>query len=175
MYDIRDKSMYILLEAIYSEMSKQEHLEAMFKDPLTGAYNRRAFELITEPEDYVAIIDLDSLKYFNDAVQYGHRVGDALLQHLVNIIKSTGLEVFRLGGSSDEFAVCNKDNKLLLHLLLNEARALFPGFSFGIGKDLAEADKNLYKNKQSREKNGARSPRGIAPPWLFMVELDKIA
>lgn len=84
------------------------------EDPLTGAWNRRAFEIRLSEEMArtqrsrnpltLLLLDLDQLKRFNDA--YGHLVGDALLRHLHHLLKSevrAADHVFRFGG--DEFVI----------------------------------------------------------------------
>ena len=79
--------------------------DQLYKDVLTGAYNRRYFEekirKSTTPAG-IAMIDLDDFKLYNDS--FGHDTGDVVLITFVNIIKSctrkTDLLV-RYGG--DEF------------------------------------------------------------------------
>jgi diguanylate cyclase (GGDEF)-like protein/PAS domain S-box-containing protein len=77
-------------------------------DPLTGLYNRRAFEraLSTVPAEPFAVlaIDVDNLKPIND--EYGHEAGDVILQSVATALASIVRErdvVARVGG--DEFAV----------------------------------------------------------------------
>lgn len=83
-------------------------------DPLTGAYNRRAFDeaipalLASVPANGVlgclAVFDLDHFKRIND--RYGHAAGDVVLTHFVGILRASVREVdliARLGG--EEFAV----------------------------------------------------------------------
>jgi len=83
-------------------------------DYLTGALNSRAFSEIALVEISrlqryhnsfaIAYLDLDNFKEIND--QFGHNVGDTVLQVVVSTIKSTIRitdSVSRLGG--DEFAI----------------------------------------------------------------------
>ena len=87
-------------------------------DELTGLYNRRFFErrLAYEFERFtryhhtlsLMIFDLDLFKRVND--QYGHDVGDRVLQHLATIVQATirKVDVFcRFGG--EEFALLMPD------------------------------------------------------------------
>jgi len=83
--------------------------DALF-DPLTGCYNRRAFEQRTGLDaagrsfGAVAVIDLDELKQVNDA--FGHATGDRLIRSLAEVLRSHLREadrVYRIGG--DEFVV----------------------------------------------------------------------
>ena len=83
-------------------------------DPLTGAFNRRAFErrLVDErarAERYkhtysLALIDIDHFKQVNDT--YGHGVGDEALKCLVQTVENTIRKtdvLGRMGG--EEFAI----------------------------------------------------------------------
>jgi diguanylate cyclase (GGDEF)-like protein len=83
-------------------------------DPLTGLYNRRGFEVLTDRqlklgrragrEMLLIFIDVDGLKQINDSL--GHCEGDRVLQHGAQTLKKTFRDsdiISRLGG--DEFAV----------------------------------------------------------------------
>lgn len=79
--------------------------DKLYKDPLTGIYNRRYFEdEIRDMENSagVAMIDLDDFKLYNDI--YGHEMGDRVLrtvaQAIEQCIRKTDMLV-RYGG--DEF------------------------------------------------------------------------
>lgn len=91
-------------------------------DPLTGAYNRRAFIEMVEYElarqqrgccmSSLAYLDLDNFKAVNDTM--GHAAGDELLKTVVDCIKANlrVTDIFaRMGG--DEFCIllpkCNED------------------------------------------------------------------
>lgn len=79
--------------------------DKLYKDPLTGIYNRRYFEdEVRDMEDSagIAMIDLDDFKLYNDI--YGHEMGDRVLkavaQAIEHCIRKTDILV-RYGG--DEF------------------------------------------------------------------------
>lgn len=148
-----------LLEALRA-MTEGELYAALYQDPLTGVLNRRAFEEV-QP-DAIALIDLDSLKWVNDT--HGHRAGDQALQELAGrLVLTFGPDaVFRIAG--DEFVVVS-DHQEELTDLLEEVRARFPGFSFGTGATLCEADTNLRWDKAEREALGDRAARGERPKW----------
>ena len=92
------------------------------RDALTGAANRRMFQLSLERDARgdacrsrrgdrvtdVLFIDLDDFKVVNDTL--GHAAGDALLvpvtERITGLVRSTDL-VARLGG--DEFAILTED------------------------------------------------------------------
>ena len=79
--------------------------EKLYKDVLTGAYNRRYFEEKVKNMSLnagVAVIDLDDFKLANDT--YGHDIGDAFLKTEVAVIKKMIRKtdaLIRYGG--DEF------------------------------------------------------------------------
>ena len=80
----------------------------VYKDSLTGAYNRRYYEEqikgIIRENDGLMLLDVDQFKMINDT--YGHLAGDLVLKELVKIMFSMTREydaVVRYGG--DEFLV----------------------------------------------------------------------
>ena len=98
----------------YNEMfdrqtrSTEELTYSAMHDSLTGVYNRTAYDTMFPGFDIaeiaVLIIDIDKFKDFND--NYGHDIGDKVLQRVARvIIESFRSEdyVFRIGG--DEFCV----------------------------------------------------------------------
>jgi len=85
-----------------------------FKDPLTGAYNRRYFTLRIQEEAKrharfgepvsLVLIDVDHFKPVND--RHGHGTGDAVLREVTHVLMENSRDfsiVTRYGG--DEFAV----------------------------------------------------------------------
>ena len=80
--------------------------EKLYKDVLTGAYNRRYFEEKVKDMSVnagIAVIDLDDFKHINDGL--GHQYGDILLQQIAaGLTGIPGLRghCYRMGG--DEFA-----------------------------------------------------------------------
>ena len=83
------------------------HNKRVYTDPLTGAYNRRYLDDISQGRvtgRAVAMIDADDFKLVNDS--FGHAAGDQVLKGLVEAIKACIRSVdavVRFGG--DEFAV----------------------------------------------------------------------
>lgn len=150
---------YELIKSIES-MTQEEIYQSIYRDHLTGCLNRKAFDADNLP--YVAIADLDSLKYIND--EFGHRKGDqilcALAQGLCGVFGNDN--VYRLSG--DEFAVKLPTlNGFLkkIHVL----RHSIPIFSFGYGKTLQAADSELKEDKENRFACGLRAVRGKKPFW----------
>ncbi|MDR7298496.1 diguanylate cyclase (GGDEF)-like protein [Pelomonas aquatica] len=87
---------------IWRVITRIQHLT--YRDPLTGALNRRAFEQALGQAQAqlqrghgfaLAMIDIDHFKHINDA--HGHQAGDAALQHCVRLWQAELREVDRLG------------------------------------------------------------------------------
>ncbi|OCT10590.1 diguanylate cyclase [Paenibacillus pectinilyticus] len=104
-----------LAARIYGLLKRTKNFEQLaFRDPLTGVFNRRYFDLqigleLQRIERYPApislvFIDIDSFKKVNDT--YGHHVGDLVLQGLAHLLqvnlRSTDL-LARFGG--EEFVI----------------------------------------------------------------------
>lgn len=90
-----------------------EYDQRLYKDALTGVYNRRYFEEQIKKKNEtagVAVIDMDDFKLCNDTL--GHGAGDAALQTMVRTVKhcirKTDI-LIRFGG--DEFVLILKDIK----------------------------------------------------------------
>ena len=83
----------------------EDYYEKIYRDILTGCYNRRYFEERLRDSSFkagVALLDIDDFKLYNDV--YGHDFGDKVLQIITEKIKdsirSTD-KLVRYGG--DEF------------------------------------------------------------------------
>ena len=109
------------LESLNLELNRaNKKLEYLSQtDGLTGIYNRRMFDRISndywkecfEAGDYLTVImiDIDHFKIFNDT--YGHQKGDDCLKDIVSAIKSLIPEdsmLARYGG--EEFAILVKNS-----------------------------------------------------------------
>jgi len=102
----------VLLDSLHSALEHQRHLAAV--DSLTGALNRRAFEIAAERERLraarhgtalsLAYLDVDHFKAANDRL--GHHAGDRVLAEVARAITEAvrGTDLFaRMGG--DEFVL----------------------------------------------------------------------
>lgn len=100
--------------AIIMEYLKKDLVRQAERDPLTGAFNRRAFHAVADhifargrrerSAVSLVILDLDHFKSVNDT--YGHMAGDAVLKRVVDIVHGVlrAQDVLvRLGG--EEFAM----------------------------------------------------------------------
>ncbi len=114
-----DKYMQLYLEQKDKELKKQQQEkmqleEIAFKDPLTGAINRRKFKKLSELEVERSIryqndltflmLDIDHFKSIND--RYGHSVGDEVLKHFVSTFLGITRKldiIARIGG--EEFVI----------------------------------------------------------------------
>lgn len=142
-------------------MTEGELYAQLYTDHLTGVLNRRAFD--ADPRPFVAVVDLDSLKYVND--ELGHRWGDYQLCALASALshKFGGENVYRLSG--DEFAV-KSEHAVTMRASLESVRSLLPSFSYGLGLGVERADVQLKEEKKRREAQGLRASRGGCPPWI---------
>ncbi|GGF23155.1 GGDEF domain-containing protein [Aliidongia dinghuensis] len=126
------------------EASKREAMT----DPLTGLYNRRAFEerlrlaaahsMETDTEMALLLSDIDSFKQLNDS--WGHQVGDAVIQLVASCLKEglpPGATAARYGG--DEFA------------------AVLPGLSVTEAEALADKTRELVGKKRLRDASSGKS------------------
>jgi GGDEF domain-containing protein len=150
------------LLGILAESTPEQLYSLAYQDPLTGLLNRRAFDLTSHT--WVAVIDMDSLKYINDTM--GYRKGDECLVCLAHELKFVFGDdhVYRLS-NGDEFAVIWPDAKDLVEILIDLQKKVFTYFSFGIGISMDRADLMLKQDKVIREGRGERAKRGQRPPW----------
>ena len=168
-----DDGMLAKLEGRNSNGRSMGYHEKVYRDVLTGAYNRRYYEeqIKTLTRDSgVAMLDLDDFKLYNDTI--GHDAGDVVLVTIVNEIRknirSTDI-LIRYGG--DEFLLLmpgiNADilAQKLQQLQKKLNTAIVPGYS-GLrlsvsigavvsGKETIEqavsrADKFMYKAKNHK-------------------------
>lgn len=110
MQDMRNKIDYDRLFSYekYSSVSrKQQHLQLLYIDSLTGVYNRRYYDehfRRAEDTEAIAVLDVDGFKKIN--VHYGRDAGDIVLQRVAQAVLSCVQEtdsVIRYGG--DEFII----------------------------------------------------------------------
>jgi diguanylate cyclase (GGDEF)-like protein len=152
-------------------------------DPLTGAPNRRTWDLELARACRlaadrgtglaVAILDLDHFKVYNDT--HGHQAGDQLLREAViawRDVLPPGAILARYGG--EEFAVLLPGTSLRdAHRVIRALRALTPSgqsFSAGIAEwspdcdpdqVLAAADEALYRAKRGGRNLIATTPERL--------------
>jgi GGDEF domain-containing protein len=150
-----------------AEMSAKQMARELLTSEATGLPNRRAFDE-ADVAPAVAMSDVDGLKALND--QYGYAAGNALLKAKAEALRQAGLEAYHDKG--DEFLY--RGNSIEeLWANLERARAIlrsltivvertdggsihFAGadFSYGVGKDAAEAERGLKSNKDERNARG---------------------
>ena len=165
--------MEMILPLDASARSTLRSNELIYRDALTGAYNRRFYEEELKHKYLnagVAMIDLDDFKLCNDT--YGHSAGDAALRLITSIIhrciRSTDMLV-RYGGdelllilpdiSAEAFVRKLKDiNKRLFAAHLPEFEKMHVSASIGgvmaagipISDALPIADKRMYLAKRRK-------------------------
>lgn len=155
--NLKDKGLYITLFAfiialvfgagasILLSRDREKLKEFSEKDPLTGLYNRRSFDVRLKRETHAAItlkrsvfslmiIDVDHFKKVND--NYGHQVGDQVLCALAAIagkqIRSSDF-VGRYGG--EEFAIVSSETtKDQAYVLAERIRQTIENSAIPIGE-----------------------------------------
>lgn len=172
---------FLLVQASFMDIKNQKEREILLqelsdKDPLSGLYNRRAYDKAINTfnrsnckDVTVAIIDLNGLKAANDKL--GHAEGDKLIKEASKVLDkvfSPYGNVYKIGG--DEFAALLDKNvptvDEIRHLLDNEISshnhehsqklALAIGFAnhdeFSDNSILGlikHADERMYEDKQN--------------------------
>lgn len=140
-----------------------------YYDQLCGCYNRNYFELVVKIDiqlwinKYITIIDINSFKKINDV--YGHRIGDASLKNVVDVINNFLKKddiIIRYGG--DEFIVIANelDFDQINEILTNQYNVSISygtadssaGYSKSIDSFVDKADKLMYKMKQEYYSRG---------------------
>jgi GGDEF domain-containing protein len=161
-----------------AEMSPEELRRELLTSEVTRLPNRRAFDEAGVAVA-VAMSDVDGLNAVN---KYGYEVGNAVLKAKADVLREAGLEAYHDKG--DEF-LCRSHSIKELLAKLERARAMLrdrtilvaqaggstlsvtgADFSFGVGKDINEAEFLLKRHKAERESRGeiARGElRGIRP------------
>ncbi|NQY88704.1 MAG: GGDEF domain-containing protein [Colwellia sp.] len=187
-YLLHHRSKLLQLEVTRQTQLQQELRYIAEHDELTQVATRRAFEQISESllqqsklkhEKFsLLFIDIDEFKQVND--NYGHQVGDRVLQHVAKAIQNSIRHsdiVARIGG--DEFVVLMPDiydesalhkvskavikqiqqTSLGLDMQVNISCsigiAIYPDHGDTIKQLIIKADKALYKVKQNGKNNCA--------------------
>jgi GGDEF domain-containing protein len=149
-----------------AEMSPEELRRELLTSEVTGLPNRRAFDE-AGAASAVAMSDVDGLKALN---RYGYQVGNAVLRAKADALREAGLEAYHDKG--DEF-LCRGNRVKDLLASLERARAILrdrtivveradggtlsitgADFSYGVGKDIDEAESDLKRHKGEREGRG---------------------
>ena len=173
--DIRNKIDYDRLFSYekYTFLSrKQRHLQLLYIDSLTSVYNRRYYDEHFQGSDNIqamVVIDVDNFKHIND--NYGHDVGDIVLQNIAQTVLSCVRKtdaVIRYGG--DEFVIIffnipqdifGKKLERIRHsvdsLIIDDHPELHMsvsiGGAYGIGtikKLFKAADNMMYQSKKAK-------------------------
>src|SRR5690606_38042361 len=145
----------------------------LLTDERTGLGSNRAW-IQRVPKAFVASIDLDSLKWVNDNL--GHDAGDRMIAAVGDALRQAGIGSDAFHVSGDEF-YAQADSEQALRDALERARSILrdvtiegggltytgPGFSYGIGTTIEQAEQALNGDKTSREQAGERAARGERP------------
>ena len=105
--DIKDYNNLLSYEKSTVQFHMQQHFRLLYIDSLTRVYNRRYYDEHFQDVNNIqamVVIDVDNFKQIND--NYGHDVGDIVLQNIAQTILSCVRKtdaVIRYGG--DEFVI----------------------------------------------------------------------
>lgn len=163
------------------DMDAEELRRALLTHELTGIQNRRAWE-DADKKANIASIDADSLKWLNDNMS--PEDGDALLREVAYALSAhlPEADIFHISG--DEFIAMAEDARALRQAMARVQEMLDnavitrekpdgtvitkTGLSIttGYGKDKADADQDLKREKLDREARGERAGRGETPPGV---------
>ena len=171
---VADQAAIAIKHARLYVKSQQEAL----RDGLTGIFNRRFFEMQFDREFRLAerknstfavmLIDIDKFKLVNDT--YGHTIGDSVLRHVAQLLKS-GLRAFdtlaRFGGeefvvilpqitAEDAQSCAERLRRAIENLEIPEAGQITASFGIAVYPETAEtmpellksADQALYRAKR---------------------------
>jgi GGDEF domain-containing protein len=147
-------------------MCPEEMQRELLTSEVTGLPNRRAFNE-AGAAGAVAMSDVDGLKALN---QFGYEVGNAVLMAKADALREVGLDAYHDKG--DEF-LCRGHSIEELLVKLERARAILrdrtivversdgsslsitgADFSYGVGKNIHEAEFRLQRHKAERKKRG---------------------
>jgi GGDEF domain-containing protein len=169
-----------------AEMSPAEMRRELLTSEVTGLPNRRAFGEAGLALA-VAMSDVDGIKALN---KYGYEAGNAVLKAKADALRRAGLEAYHDKG--DEFLCRGNQIKELL-AKLERARAILrdcaivverldgstlniigADFSYGVGKNIDEAEFDLGSHKAEREGKGEIA-RGELRGITIMIEESELS
>ena len=146
--------------------------EKTIHDKLTGAYNREYFEqnyqrLINEYKDSnhlfgLALLDIDHFKLVND--NYGHDVGDYVLQHFVHIVQKSSRDddiFIRWGGEEFILALKVKDEESLEKALEHVRKVIEMEEFETIGQKTCSIGGTIYRDDEEIETTIKRADEAV--------------
>lgn len=123
--------------------------QCSFTKLLNKAQFNKDIKRLRRNSDTIILIDIDKFKRINDI--YGHKYGDQVIEDVAAQIRKSirfSDKAYRIGG--DEFAIITSNASVgdrIKQKLSNIS------ISVGWGKTYEEADKNMYKCKNSVKKD----------------------
>lgn len=172
----------------YRNLTRKELFRMCFSDAVTGLPNLRVWQETANddwgPEEMMAALDVDGLKWVND--HWGYAAGDGLLRATARGLQEAGLkEVYHIHG--DEFFLFLPDGMQIALLGLIAAKkvaeqtfswvdsnghkftAQGATFSYGVGDSEPVAIKHLHRVKDMRLAQGSRADRADKPTGLCLI------
>jgi len=186
----RDRRTNDALRKRIDEMSPDEMRHLLLHSHVVDLPNTRSFDEaeMKSPAPAVAMSDADGLKAFND--KFGYEAGNALLKAKADALKQAGLDAYHdkgdeflyRGNSPDELkGKLEKAREILRNKVFDvtmddgsTVQLKGVDFSYGVGKDLDEAESGQHSHKAVREARGERGPRGELGPITQIPKEDQV-
>jgi GGDEF domain-containing protein len=179
-----DRRVDLISRKSVDEMTAEEMAQALLTNEVTGLPNKRAFDeqYRTEPTTHVARVDMDNLHKINEIMTY--KGGDKLIKKIAEVAEAEGISLFHEKG--DEFLAKGSDKELQSKLdrltkQLESATVTYTipdgktyrkegiGISYGIGRNLSEAEAGQLRSKEIRTEKGYRVERDDPTPGLVEI------
>jgi GGDEF domain-containing protein len=156
---VRERRIALKKRRQVAEMSPEEMRRELLTSEVTLLPNRRAFDE-AGVSSAVAMSDMDGLKALN---KYGYEVGNAVLKAKADALREAGLEAYHdkgdeflsRGNHIEDARVILRDRTIVVERADGSTLSVSGAdFSYGVGKDIDEAESNLLSHKAERENRG---------------------
>lgn len=127
-----------------------EEYKALYRDELTGIFNRRYLRENEEKYRAYLFIDVNKFKKYNDT--YGHQKGDHVLKEVAMQLKNFSSEPVRYGGDEFVLGFRREVSQDFLRRISSEIKAAVKKtgveISIGASETINKADELMYQDKR---------------------------